>query len=968
MRTARIVTAMLAPCLAFGLLAACGGGGGGGSTSPDPVAIPVPPPSTPPTTTPPPTEPPPTTPPPTTPPPTEPPPTDPPPTDPPPTQPPPTQPPSVPPLPTFPSYDGYEGVHGVAVDPHSDTVFAIRGNPGELTMLAPESTAPQPVGVTGLGLVRALTFDGPGNVLLAVTDGAAGSDDILHAVNPLTAEALELGTITGYSSIEALAFHGEGAERKLYALDTEQDVLLSLNPLDGLPTLVGALGAAADNVLGLASTGDRLVGVDGAHGQVVTLDPTSGTATKRVSLALGGLRGCAWSSVGRMLLGVAPDDKLHRIDLEGRWIGLEQAKGLAPDASPAVLYGAHAGYGLVFRSDVETGWRQPLVQLQDTGLEGLAFDAATTTLYALSRTSGALFQVTLDGSPVVPPVAAPVTVQGPQGAWTGLTALTFARGKLYAVDATSATVVRITPATGLGTSFTTITGHGGLQSLAYDGAADRLLLYADTTRSLLQLPRAAGAPADVVEVQAHGAIGGLAWLPDTGGLLGSELTAPAVVTLLEPSAAGLGYDEIHALSMDLVSGELTGFDATTEQYVVIDQASGVAQQRSTGPGLQIEGLAHDHLANLTYGVDAATGSLYTIGPDGVFSRVGTAGALAGVDVRALAFDPGTPPGVLYGFDNTARTLVRIDLATAVPTAVGAPLTYAGIEALAFMLDTATLLAIDRPSRMLLEIDPATGLATDIIAVALTDVRGMTGVSGTDQLFVIDATLDEVVIVDRFTGSLLEPFAESGVHRGGGNAPIARLLWPRGDVRAAHAGTLAIELSIDYGDDAQLVLRDGKQVLFKKRLEADDDIAVIAMPSAAKKALAAGKTLTWGLDFRAPRKPIQATCKLVPATVVRRELMALAANAYLRKQKAHVIHTRAARVLLDGGHVSEALIQAAHAASLAPEYVPAKRTLIRCGRALFGKGARDWSAGTLVRLLGSPEGPWKLLGLPKPAAK
>ncbi|MDJ0522266.1 MAG: hypothetical protein QNJ90_09355, partial [Planctomycetota bacterium] len=979
MRTPRLVRALFLPFLAIGLALApgCGGGGGGGGDggAQDPVVIPAPP-TTPPPTTPPPTTPPPTTPPPTTPPPTDPPPTDPPPTDPPPTDPPPTTqpPPGVPALPTPPSVAGYAQVHGIAVDPETDTVFAIRSDTGALTTLASGDPAPNQIGVTSLRQLRGLAFDGPGNVLLAVTDGAPGSDDVLHAVNPGTAEALMLGTITGYDAIEALAYHGEGPTRALYAVDTEQDVLLRLAPQTGLPTLVGSLGAAGTDLRGLASVDELLIGIDAARGDVVTIDTATGTATRRVTLASGALRGCAWAPGTRVLRGVAADDTLRQIDLEGSWIGWDQVKGLAYDPAGDALYGLHTGYGLVFHADVATGWRQPLVQVQDAGLEGLAFDTTTSMLHAVSRTTGAHVRVRTDGA-VLEPTG---TITQQQATRTGLAALAFAQGKLYAIDTGTSMVVEIDPATRQSTTFTTVAGHGGLQSLAYDEANDRLLAYADATRTLLQIPRVPGAPAEVVEQHTYTAIGGLAYLPAARRLLGSDLTAPGLQTLLQLTIPGLGYDEVRSLSLDYVRGGLTGFDNATERYLVIRTDTGAAEELSPGAGLRIEGLTSDPLGGRRLGIDAAEGSLYAIDQEGRFTRIGPAGALSGVDVRALAFDPRTPPGVLYGFDNATRRLVAIDLTSAAPTPIGGPIAPSSIEALALPLDTPALLAIDRTTRTLMELDLATGAPTPIAQVALEDVRGMCAVPGTEELLVVDTTLDQVSIVDRFTGDILDVFAEARVHRGTGDGAPATLVWPRGDVRPTRAGALIMEVSIEYEDDADLVIRAGNEELLRERFVPEVTLYTRPLPAAALKALRAGAEVTWGLEFRRGRKPITTTCSFASTKLVDADLAALAANAYLRKQRAHVIATRRARALLRHGFAGDALLEATHAVAQvwtseplrvgrgiprSPAYVPADREVKRAARAVFGKQAREWSADALIRALTQDAKLRKALGFP-----
>ena len=143
--------------------------------------------------------------------------------------------------------------------------------------------------------------------------------------------------------------------------------------------------------------------------------------------------------------------------------------------------------------------------------------------------------------------------------------------------------------------------------------------------------------------------------------------------------------------------------------------------------------------------------------------------------------------------------------------------------------------------------------------------------------------------------------------------------------------------------------------------------MVPFPDDVRKALVAGRTLTWGIEPGGDRPAVEAEFTLVREAVVRPGLDVLTANAHLRKQQPHVLATRVARALRRAGLASEALIHAAHAIAQAPEYVPAKREIVRLRRLLFGKRERDWGAHELIQALRSPKGPWKLLGLPKPAA-
>ncbi len=972
MRLQRLTTTFFVPLLTTGLLAlgACGGGGGGGGSSgagEEPVVYtvpPAPPPSEPPSDPPPTTTPPPATPPPVDPPPTEPPPTEPPPTDPPPTAPPPAA-PAVPLLPVVEPIGGCEDVHGLAVDPQSDTLYAVRAARNEVISLTLGTTQWQAVGSFEAGAVRALTFDAANDTLLAVADGDAGADDELLALDPADGSVVTRGTITGYREIEALAFHGEGAERKLYAVDSASDVLLRIHPASGLPTLVGSLGVLGNEVHALAShtPTDTLLGVDAGRGDLLVIDPATGAARQRLTLAVGPLRGLGYAPGPQVFFGVGVDDKLHRVDAEGTWIEWDHIKGLAYDAAGEVLYGVDTQFGLIVRIDPESRWRQPLAQVQDAGLEGLAFDPTTGTLHVLSRTTGALFTVQPSSGDVQP---AGTVMQGP-APWLGLASLTFAAGKLYAIDTGSSNVLEITPAGAAATVFTSLTGVTGLHGLTYDPAEDRLLASATGTHTVLSIPRVLGAPADVLAPAPLDSIGGLAWLPATTKLVASDLEARDLVTLYERVTTSLGFDAVHALTRTRDPGMLRGFDRATQQWLDIEAAAGRAEVRADGTGLQIEGLAFDEDTATSYALDAAGGTLYALAEDGTLTRRGAVGALAGVDVKALAFDPSNAPGQLFGYDNTARKLLSIDVATGVPTVIGGAVDGpSSVEALTWAGTGGELLAIDRSTRTLMIVDQATGLFDSGVEIVPTDVRSMTLIVATDELLVVDATLDRLLLLDRFTGEELEPFVEIGTHRGVTEAP-ALLLWPRGHTLAANARSLAIQIAPSYENDAFLVIRRGEKVLHRARFEPELMVSLAPIPAAVQKVLRTGDQVMWGLEFGDKRKPITARFTVVAEDANAVDLKRLLANPVLRKQKPHVVATRVARVLRRHGQHGAAAVHAAEAAKLSPRYVPAQRELRRALRALLGEDAQGWTGTALAKLLQSKHGPWKLVGLPAPRA-
>ncbi len=935
-------------CWALGaaLFAACGGGGGGASGDGGSVTFVVP--GAPPGATPPPTSPPPTNPPPTSPPPTSPPPTNPPPTNPPPTNPPPTSPPTLPdllPIPVGPIHAGYGNVFGAAADPASGAVFTLDAVSGVLRVLAAGAELPQEVGISALRAVRALAYDDVGHTLYAVARGGTGQDDVLHLVNPANGTAQPIGTIAGYDAIEGLAFLGSGAGRRLLAVDTRQDVLLEIAMATGLPTTVGSLGAAGGDIRGLCAeqASGLLLGVDAVQGDLVTIDPATGTASKAVTLAVGALA-CLTEAPGLQgFFGVARrDGGLHGLDLHGSWIRWSQVRGLAFDAAHETLYGLEPAYGLVFRSDAAGLWRQPLGVLAEKGLSGLAYDPGTAMLYALSGRSLALWRVDpADGGGV-----RVGTLSAAGGPWTDIASLAAAGGQLYAVHRPTSTVLRIAPQTASATVLTVIPGHTGVQSLAYDPSRDRLLAHADTTHALLALAPVQGAAIEVLATTSFSGIGGLAWMPAAWRLVGADLTGDALATLEQRQPPGLGYDAVHALSLDSVTGACTGFDTATARYLLIDLTLGTAAPRVATPGLAIEGMCRDPRTGRTYALDAFGHSLYTVDAQGTFTRIGASGSLGTRDLRALAFDARGDPGVLYSYDNATSRMVVIDPADGTAQPIGPTLPAVGIEAMTWHADSSTLLAIDRPTRALMEITPATGGVTAIAVLPMAGVRGMAAAVGTDEIVVVDADTDRISLIDRYTGSVLQAYTEPPPTRGF-EEHAAVLLWPRGDLRAEGLTDVGIEVSAAYEGDAALVFRRGTDVLHRQAFDPEETVSIVPVPKALKARLRVGDVVTWGLEFSGAKPSVTTSLRVVAAPRLNAALAALAARPYLRRQAAHVRGVRAARVFLRAGLASEAFVRAVHAAWLRPENVPAQRTARRAWREIASPDVRSWRPDDLL---------------------
>jgi len=844
-----------------------------------------------------------------------------------------------------PAYPGYGNVFGAAANEATGEVYTLDAVTGVLRVLAPGEALPQERGVSSLRAVRALCHDALGGMLFAVTRGGSGQDDILHIVNPVNASAQTVGTITGYDAIEGLTFFGSGASRRLLAVDTRQDVLLEIAMATGLPTAIGALGSAGGDVRGLCEeqASGLLLGVDGAQGDLLVIDAATGGARKAVTLAVGPLE-CLTEAPGlQRFFGVARGDSaLHALDLHGSWIAWNQVRGLAYDVARGTIYGLAPAYGLVFRSDPAGLWRQPVGVVAEKGLSGLAYDEGTDLLYVVSGTSLALWRV----DPLGGAAARVGTITAAGGPWTDLASLAAVGGQLYAVHRPTSTVLQIAPTTAVANMLTVLSGQAGIQSLAYDPVRDRLLAHADTTRSLLAVAPVQGAAVEVLSTTAFSGIGGLAWMPAALRLVGADVSADALATIEQLQPPGLGYDAVHALSLDSTTGICTGFDTATARYLLIDLTTGAATPRAATPGLAIEGMCHDPRSGRTYALDAFGHSLYTVDPLGAFTRIGAAGSLGTRDLRALAFDAGSAPGVLYSYDNATSKVVVIDVTDGTAQEIGPSLPAVGIEAMTWHPDTLTLLAIDRPTRTLMEIAPLTGGVTAIAVLSMAGVRGMAAAAGTDEIVVVDADTDRIALIDRHTGSVVQAFTDPSPTRGSAEDAVV-LLWPQGDVRVEALETAAIEVTEAYEGDAALVFRRGDEVLFRAPFDPEETESTIALPKTLRRRLRIGDEVTWGLVFPGKSSAISTTFRVVAAPAAAAALEALAARPYLRRQAASVREVRAARVLLRAGLFSEAFVRALGAATRKPAYVPAHRALARAWRGMAGRAFRTWCADALV---------------------
>ncbi len=109
-------------------------------------------------------------------------------------------------------------------------------------------------------------------------------DNALLSIDPVTGNATPLGDITGYDTVNALAYDPNTGT--LYAVNSglnvqapADNVLLSIDPTDGTPTLIGQLGASLVNGLAFDPTTNTLYGVEAVTDQLLTIDTSNGDTT-----------------------------------------------------------------------------------------------------------------------------------------------------------------------------------------------------------------------------------------------------------------------------------------------------------------------------------------------------------------------------------------------------------------------------------------------------------------------------------------------------------------------------------------------------------------------------------------------------------------------------------------------------------------------------------------------------------------
>lgn len=207
--------------------------------------------------------------------------------------------------------------------------------------------------------------------LFGVSTGATEFDvidNVLLSIDPLTGSATAIGDITGYDTINGLAY--DPNSDTLYAVnsglnvqDPDGDVLLTLDPLTAAPTLIGQLETSLVNGLTFDPNTNTLYGVESVNDSLLTIDTTSGLATP----------------VGDT--------------------GFEAVNGLTFDPNTGTLYGVDNSADVLITIDPNTGGGTEVGPLTLGGLRGVTFDANSAQLFGVDNLSDELVSInTLTGT------------------------------------------------------------------------------------------------------------------------------------------------------------------------------------------------------------------------------------------------------------------------------------------------------------------------------------------------------------------------------------------------------------------------------------------------------------------------------------------------------------------------------------------------------------------------------------------
>jgi hypothetical protein len=164
------------------------------------------------------------------------------------------------------------------------------------------------------GSVTAVGGSGSFNLFGGTTTGlyAVGLDGNLYSINPSTGTNTLIGSTGLANNGELQSLSDDDGTLYLSRFYSGQNILYSVNTNTGVATEVGVTGVS--DILGMEFEGGTLFGVnyDGSAGNVVTINPITGTATT----------GSAITPSGTSVIYLAPDPLTSAVTPEPASLGL----------------------------------------------------------------------------------------------------------------------------------------------------------------------------------------------------------------------------------------------------------------------------------------------------------------------------------------------------------------------------------------------------------------------------------------------------------------------------------------------------------------------------------------------------------------------------------------------------------------------------------------------------------------------
>lgn len=230
-------------------------------------------------------------------------------------------------------------------------------------------------------------------------------------------------------------------------------------------------------------------------------------------------------------------------------------------------------------------------------------------------------------------------------------------------------------------------------------------------------------------------------------LYGAEAGNEELVTVHSTSAVGqvigpFGNGDITGLAYDAASGILYGIHPGLDAIFTINPQTGAPTfLASANFGGNANGLAYVPGEGLLYGSDNNTNALFHLDPVTLDSgNVIMTGGFT--EVEGLGYDPATD--TLYGLADTQDQIVTINRTTGAMTALPNGLGIGTWRGLTFDTSSGKLYA-SRIGSVLTEIDPVTGIGTDVGTVS-TIGFALQGLSGGPQPCLADLNGDGTVNV------------------------------------------------------------------------------------------------------------------------------------------------------------------------------------------------------------------------------